>query len=65
MCRYDNLVGMFSGKQVPAVGVSLGIERIFSLLEEKYRSRAEASNGRIRETKTQVSSHAGAGVFDT
>lgn len=53
-CRYDNLVGMFSGKQVPAVGVSLGIERIFSILEEKHRKKAAASNGKIRETKTQV-----------
>ncbi|KAK9993545.1 hypothetical protein SO802_023248 [Lithocarpus litseifolius] len=25
--RYDNLIGMFGAKQVPAVGVSLGIER--------------------------------------
>ncbi len=33
--RYDGLIGMFSGKQdVPAVGVSLGIERIFMLMEE-------------------------------
>jgi histidyl-tRNA synthetase len=45
---------MFSGKQVPAVGISLGIERIFSLLEQKYRSQAEASSGKIRESKTQV-----------
>lgn len=57
MRRYDNLVGMFSGKQVPAVGVSLGIERIFSLLEQKYRRQAEASSGKIRETKTQVRFH--------
>lgn len=54
LCRYDNLVGMFSGKQVPAVGVSLGIERIFSILEEKHRKEAAASSGKIRETKTQV-----------
>jgi histidyl-tRNA synthetase len=34
--RYDGLIGMFSGKQsVPAVGVSLGIERIFMLMEEQ------------------------------
>ena len=33
--RYDGLIGMFSGKgDVPAVGVSLGIERIFMLMEE-------------------------------
>jgi histidyl-tRNA synthetase len=31
--RYDGLVGMFSGKNIPAVGVSIGIERIFSILE--------------------------------
>lgn len=30
--RYDNLVGMFSGKnQVPCVGISFGIDRIFSI----------------------------------
>ena len=33
--RYDGLIGMFSGKgDVPAVGVSLGIERIFMLMED-------------------------------
>ena len=33
--RYDGLIGMFSGKaSVPAVGVSLGIERIFMLMDE-------------------------------
>jgi histidyl-tRNA synthetase len=35
--RFDNLVGMFSGKQIPAVGVSIGIERIFNILEEKLK----------------------------
>lgn len=36
--RYDNLVGMFDpkGKSCPCVGVSIGIERIFSVLEAKY-----------------------------
>jgi histidyl-tRNA synthetase len=28
---------MFSGKQIPAVGVSIGIERVFSILEEKCK----------------------------
>ncbi|MFH1469569.1 MAG: histidine--tRNA ligase [Pseudomonadota bacterium] len=32
--RYDGLVGMFSGKPLPAVGVSLGIERILVVMEE-------------------------------
>jgi histidyl-tRNA synthetase len=32
--RYDNLVGMFSNKQVPAVGFSLGLERLLMLMED-------------------------------
>lgn len=35
--RYDNLVGMFDKKKtIPCVGVSIGVERIFSVLEAKY-----------------------------
>lgn len=45
--RYDGLVGMFSGKVVPAVGVSIGIERVFSILEEK-------AGPEIRPTSTQI-----------
>jgi len=37
--RYDNLVGMFSGKQIPAVGVSLGIERVFAIMEQQEKER--------------------------
>lgn len=33
--RYDGLVGMFSGNEVPATGSSLGIERILLLLAEQ------------------------------
>ncbi|MDP6931508.1 MAG: histidine--tRNA ligase [Myxococcota bacterium] len=32
--RYDELIGMFSGRSIPAVGVSLGLERIFVVMEE-------------------------------
>ena len=32
--RYDNLVGMFKNKQVPAVGFSLGLERVLLLMNE-------------------------------
>ncbi|XP_030622115.1 histidine--tRNA ligase isoform X5 [Chanos chanos] len=50
--RYDGLVGMFDpkGKKVPCVGVSIGIERIFSIMEQK----AEASAEKVRTTETQV-----------
>ena len=32
--RYDNLIGKFTGENIPAVGFSIGFERIFSLLTE-------------------------------
>ena len=50
--RYDNLVGMFDprGKQVPCVGVSIGVERIFSVLEAKHT----AENFKIRTTEVEV-----------
>lgn len=35
--RYDNLIGKFTGENIPAVGFSIGFERIFDILsEEKY-----------------------------
>ena len=45
--RYDELVGMFGSKHIPAVGVSIGIERVFTLMELKLA-------GNVRETDTQV-----------
>jgi histidyl-tRNA synthetase len=33
--RYDNLVGMFLGKEVPACGLSLGLERIIVVMSER------------------------------
>ncbi len=42
--RYDGLVGMFSGKDVPAVGVSIGIERVFSIMEAQVRPMRQPLN---------------------
>jgi histidyl-tRNA synthetase len=39
---------------VPAVGVSIGIERVFAIMESQMREQAAAQNGTIRETETQV-----------
>ncbi len=33
--RYDDLIGMFSGQQIPACGFSLGLERIMLIMEER------------------------------
>ena len=53
---------MFSSKDVPAVGVSIGIERVFNLLEDKImagcKDESGAVSGKIRETDTEVSHHA-------
>ncbi len=32
--RYDKLIGMFLGRDIPAVGVSFGIERVFAAMDE-------------------------------
>lgn len=54
--RYDNLVGMFDprGKQVPCVGVSIGVERIFSVLEAKHA--AEGTKLRTSDVEVYVAS---------
>jgi histidyl-tRNA synthetase len=33
--RYDNLVGMFAGQEIPACGFSLGLERILVVMTER------------------------------
>ena len=33
--RYDNLVGMFAGQDIPACGFSLGLERIIVVMDER------------------------------
>lgn len=50
--RYDGLVGMFDpkGRKVPCVGLSIGVERIFSIVEQ----RLEALEEKVRTTETQV-----------
>ncbi|KAJ4886296.1 Class II aaRS and biotin synthetases superfamily protein [Raphanus sativus] len=51
--RYDNLIGMFGAKQVPAVGMSLGIERVFNILENKQNLKEEPKRV-VRSTETKV-----------
>jgi len=38
--RYDNLVGMFSGNATPCVGVSVGVERVFAIMERLMEERS-------------------------
>jgi len=43
--RYDNLIGKFSNlKSIPAVGLSLGVERIVGILEIIYKNKFKKNN---------------------
>jgi len=42
--RYDNLVGMFLGKDIPACGFSLGLERIIVVMTERGMFPAELAS---------------------
>lgn len=37
--RYDGLVGMYGRRPVPCVGISFGVDRIFTLLSARQKSR--------------------------
>lgn len=51
--RYDELVGMFSGKsQIPCVGLSLGVDRIFSIT--KARMEADKAAAAVRSNEIDV-----------
>src|SRR5712671_1702400 len=45
--RYDNLVGMFLGRDVPACGFSLGLERIIVVMTERDMFPAKVSLGAV------------------
>ncbi|KAH7170588.1 hypothetical protein EDB81DRAFT_753087 [Dactylonectria macrodidyma] len=51
--RYDDLVGMFSGKnQIPCVGISFGVDRIFSIT--KARMAADKSAAAVRKNDVDI-----------
>jgi histidyl-tRNA synthetase len=45
--RYDNLVGMFLGRDVPACGFSLGLERIIVVMTERSMFPAKVSRAAV------------------
>ncbi|KAF2690966.1 histidyl-tRNA synthetase-like protein [Lentithecium fluviatile CBS 122367] len=47
--RYDELVGMFSGKSIPCVGISFGVDRIFSITKARL-----GANQAMRPTEVDV-----------
>jgi histidyl-tRNA synthetase len=46
--RFDNLVGMFSGRNLPATGTTIGIERIIVVMEERNMFPAEIGRTAIQ-----------------
>jgi histidyl-tRNA synthetase len=50
--RYDNLIGMFSGENVPACGFSLGLERILVVMGERGMFPADIATSGIQVMAT-------------
>lgn len=53
--RYDNLVGMYSKGTIPCVGISFGVERIFTIL----KARNSEESQRTRELDVYVMAFGG------
>jgi len=54
--RYDGLVGMFLGRDVPACGFSLGLERIIVVMTERNMFPADVARGGV-ETLVTIWNH--------
>ena len=62
--RYDNLVSMFSGKQqIPCVGISFGVDRIFSITKQRLATSTSAAPIRTNEVDVYIMAFGGKG-FD-
>lgn len=46
--RYDDLIGMFANERLPAIGMSIGVERIMTILSQKL------SNQKLVETQISI-----------
>ena len=53
--RYDDLVGMFDpkNKKVPCVGVSIGVERLFAVIESRDEAKVRASETQVYVASAQ------------
>lgn len=43
--RYDNLVGMYGRKQIPCIGISFGVDRIFTILKARQAKEKQTARG--------------------
>jgi len=42
--RYDKMIGLFSGRDIPATGISFGIERLIEVMKEREMIETKKSN---------------------
>lgn len=52
--RYDNLVGMFSSREIQCVGVSIGVERILALMESEGGRAGGQESGQANSQEANV-----------
>jgi histidine ammonia-lyase len=45
--RYDNLIGLYNSTQIPAVGCSIGIERLFTIMEYQNKNIENKSTTKV------------------
>ncbi|KAL9622427.1 MAG: hypothetical protein Q9160_003271 [Pyrenula sp. 1 TL-2023] len=62
--RYDNLVGVFGKRPIPCVGISFGVDRIFTILKARKEREAGAAPPRTREIDVYVMAFGGGKDFD-
>jgi histidyl-tRNA synthetase len=45
--RYDKMIGLFLGRDIPATGISFGIERMIEVMKERNMIKAEKSSVKV------------------
>jgi len=45
--RYDKLIGLFLGREIPATGISFGIERIMEVMRERKMIKTERNKTKV------------------
>lgn len=61
--RYDNLVGMYCDRRVPCVGISFGVERIYTILEARQPKTKGQPNKLVLEVDVYVIAAGGSGLL--
>lgn len=57
--RYDNLIGMFGKEQIPACGVSLGLERILVVMDESGMFPPEIAESNAADVMVTITDESG------